>query len=145
MEHLFYLRMKPWSSIGVPQFPSYNVYRKALATIQPESNNHANLLKCLGSLTKLKSDLVTVEKQIQKLLDYVARQSKDFIENSLIQQWYSQLAKTALDLGVEISNLGKILSTNKDDLSKIRQYYYPVMKPAKHKYFIQVQVEANEQ
>lgn len=145
MEHLFYLRMKPWSSIGVPQFPSYNVYRKALATIQPESNNHANLLKCLGSLTKLKSDLVTVEKQIQKLLAYVARQSNDFIENSLIQQWYSQLAKTALDLGVEISNLGKILSTNKDDLSKIHQCYHHVMKPAKHKYFIQVQVEANEQ
>ncbi|KAI5949460.1 MAK10 [Candida theae] len=144
MEHLYYLRMKPWSSIGVPQFPSYNAYRKALASTKPETDNHTNLIKCLGSLTKIKSDLVTVEKQIQKLLGYVSRQNKDFIENSLIQQWYHQLSETASDLGVSISHLGKILSTNKDDLFKISQNYHPVVKPAKHKYFIQVQVEANQ-
>ncbi|KAG5419314.1 MAK10 [Candida metapsilosis] len=144
LEHLYYLRMKPWSSIGVPQFPSYNAYLKALAPTKPDADNHANLIKCLGSLTKIKSDLVTVEKGVKKSLEYVARQHNEFIKNSSIQQWYSQLAETATDLSVEISSLGKILSTNKEDLSKIRQTYHPVMKPAKHKYFIQVQLETNE-
>lgn len=144
MEHLYYLRMKPWSSIGVPQFPTYNIYRKALTTTQPEGDNRANLIKCLSSLAKFKSDLMTVEKQIQKQLDYVTRQQNDFIKNSLIQQWYTQLAETSRDLGVAISDVGKIVSTNKDDLSNIPKQYRILMVPAKHKYFILVELKANE-
>ncbi|KAI5909480.1 N-alpha-acetyltransferase 35 [Candida parapsilosis] len=144
MEHLYYLRMKPWSSIGVPQFPTYNIYRKALTTTQPEGDNRANLIKCLSSLAKFKSDLMTVEKQIQKQLDYVTRQQNDFIKNSLIQQWYTQLAETSRDLGVAISDVGKIVSTNKDDLSNIPKQYRISMVPAKHKYFILVELKANE-
>ncbi|KAI5969054.1 MAK10 [Candida margitis] len=144
MEHLYYLRMKPWSSIGVPQFPSYGEYQKALVATHPETDNRASLIKCLGTLTKIKSDLVIVEKQAQMSLDYAIRQSDSFIEGSLIQQWYTQLIETSLDLGVVISDLGKVLSANKENLSQIPQKYHPSMVPAKHKYFIQVKLEANE-
>ncbi|KAI5967019.1 MAK10 [Candida pseudojiufengensis] len=140
MENLYYLRMKPWSSIGIPQFPRYEDYSKALVVTKPIKDGHVNLIKSFEILTSIKNDLKTVDKLIQSSFNFIERKPNNFVKDSLIADWYEQLSDTSKDLDEKVSKIGKILSENKDDLTQIPNNYKSIIGKGKHKYFINIDI-----
>ena len=146
MEHLYYLRMKPWSSIGVPEFPSYAQYQHELIATRPDANNRVNLTQCLKLLTEIKLGLHEVEKGVKSILNYVSRNGEvDFIKQSKIKEWYERLAEAGNEMSLEVSSLGKIVSEHNDDLLEIPKQYRLVVERGKHAYFLSMKtVTKNE-
>ena len=57
--------MKPWSSIGVPMFPTFEQYQSVLTTnTAPGLNNKLTLMKCLELLASAKIILLLLKKNI---------------------------------------------------------------------------------
>ena len=141
MENLYYLRMKPWSSIGVPMFPTFEQYQSVLTTnTAPGLNNKLTLMKCLELLASAKNNLVVVEKEYHQLIDYIKRDTKNnFLQDSLIITWYEELISAIEQLNDNISQISKIISLNKDDLNLKNKYKINITQGC-HKYFPNISI-----
>ncbi|CAK9439212.1 uncharacterized protein LODBEIA_P34360 [Lodderomyces beijingensis] len=135
MEHLYHLRMKPWSSIGVPQLPTYYSYKQSLAASAPEPDMRFNLLKCLEILASIKSSLADFQSK------FIVWKSTDLNRHMLELEWWEEVARAGETLGTNASDLGKILSLNKDNLSNIARDYRVNIGKGHHAYFVNITVE----
>lgn len=141
MENLYHLRMKPWSSIGVPMFPTFEQYQSALTTNTiPGTNNKVTLMKCLELLASAKNNLVVVEKEYNQLIDYIKRDTKNnFLPDSSIITWYEELISSMGQINDNISQISKIISLNKNDLDLKNKYKISITKGC-HKYFPNISI-----
>ncbi|EMG50411.1 MAK10 N-alpha-acetyltransferase 35 [Candida maltosa Xu316] len=141
MENLYYLRMKPWSSIGIPTFPTFEQYESVLkSSTLPGQNNKLTLMKCLELLAKIKGELSGVETDYIKLVEYIKRDTRNnFLKDSLITQWYDELISTVGTLNENIANISKIISSNKDDLN-LKDKYKLSIATSHHMYFPNISI-----
>ncbi|RLV94136.1 N-alpha-acetyltransferase 35 NatC auxiliary subunit [Spathaspora sp. JA1] len=143
LEHLYYLRLKPWSSIGVPNFPTYENYQKIITGTLPESDNRSNLFRCLELLAGSKGDLSDCKREYEGILGYIYRDSKHFINDSKVSEWYRQILSSIDVLEQDIGFLSKLISQNKDDLSKINKEYKLKIDKGVHRYIPKLSVVPN--
>ncbi|RCK57349.1 N-alpha-acetyltransferase, 35 NatC auxiliary subunit [Candida viswanathii] len=136
MESLYYLRMKPWSSIGIPNFPTYEQYQAKLKSgTFPGQNNKLTLMKVLELLANIKNNLNGLEKEYNELIGYIRRDKRDnFLKDSLITTWYEELIATIAQLNENVSLVSKIISSNKNDLN-LRGKYTLQISNSHHMYF----------
>lgn len=136
MESLYYLRMKPWSSIGIPNFPTFQQYQAKLkSSTLPGQSNKLTLMKVLELLANIKNNLKGIEVEYKGLLGYIERDRHDnFLKDSLVTRWYEELLLTIEQLNENISQVSKIISSNKDDLNLKGKYTLNITK-SHHMYF----------
>ncbi|EGW31464.1 uncharacterized protein SPAPADRAFT_141348 [Spathaspora passalidarum NRRL Y-27907] len=134
LEHLYYLRLKPWSSIGVPNFPTYQNYQQIITATLPERDNRSTLFRCLELLASSKSGLATCRKEYEIILGYIKRDTRNFVSNSKVNEWYHEFISSIDVLEENIGLLSKLISQNKDDLSKINKEYKIKVDKGVHRY-----------
>lgn len=141
MESLYYLRMKPWSSIGIPNFPTFQQYQTKLkSSTFPGETNKLTLMKVLELLANIKNNLKAIESDYNWILGYINRDTRDnFLKDSLITTWYNELISTIDQLNENISIISKIISSNKDDLNLKDKYKLHITK-SHHIYFPNITV-----
>lgn len=137
-EHLFALRLKPWSLIGVPQLPQFAHYKQSLnvASLQP---NPATSVK---PLLQLCLDKLASAKQLHKNLVAVIRDdpslASQFLPSSAqyATQWYENLIKTSIVYSLEVASLQKRLEAGALDTAKFKM----IVEPGSHPYFPRIRV-----
>lgn len=134
MESLYYLRLKPWSSIGVPNFPTYQQFSPLAQATKPESTNRANLFKCLELLALVKNSLAESKNGFGEVVRYIKRNPKSFIDQSKIEEWYQGYLNAIDEFENTIATVSKLISGNKEDLTSIKQNYKVDIEKGCHRY-----------
>lgn len=138
-EFLFKQRLKPWSSIGVPQLPEFQHFKSSLhfASIRSQTLNSKPLLK--GILDKLLKSKETFQQILKDITHNELIQSQFFQnDNQAMISWYNDLIKTGINLSIEIKNLIKSI----DDKIPLHDYRIDIS-DGYHRYFPKVCLTKN--
>lgn len=145
---LFNLRMKPWSSVGVPTLPTYEQYLNSISTEFLNKYNSESLkLNQIKDILKVIVNKVNQAKeiynQILKLIEsnpliksQIISESNSKLNQVNITKWYQSLAKTCVFQSIQLTNLIKTLQEPNFNANDYRIH----IQPGYHKYFPQISV-----
>ncbi|CUM67718.1 uncharacterized protein PRCAT00005423001 [Priceomyces carsonii] len=105
-ELLFELRMKPWSSIGVPVLPNFAQYKQSVSLgLLDEQEKRIGLRKLLHvAIGKFNQSKLTYA----NILQFINENDDQFMGAAIVE-WYSNLSKTCVMYSLEATSLIKIL------------------------------------
>lgn len=131
-ETLFNLRLKPWSSIGVPDVPSFSQYKQSLSLtyLKKGATSYEPILKMI------EAKLASAREAFQTLVKEITSGSleQEFLEDkSNVLNWYNGLAKTCIAYAIEIKNVRKIVQGG--DFSNVAKDYKLHTDKGYHSYY----------
>ncbi|KAK6455142.1 glucose-repressible protein [Scheffersomyces xylosifermentans] len=146
MENIYKVRMKPFSSIGVPSVPTYEQYEASFGHLGLDTSP-SKYLQTKGLIGIVQERLQASKTQFKQLINDIKENeniNSQFIlnEHATIIKWYDDIVKSLISYSLEFANLSKILEEHKDDLSQINTQHYKVkITKGYHKYFPRISIE----
>lgn len=141
-ESLYYIRMKPWSSVGVPALPSYEQYMSSILTSFINNTTPQQKIKNINQIISLITSKLNQAKQIYIQLLKLMKEDekmKQQIEISTsqpqnIEKWFETLVETCIWNTVDLIGLNKIVIDDKFAHDRYRVN----IEPGYHRYFPKV-------
>lgn len=136
-ENYFNLRLKPWLSIGVPQLPTFEQYKRSLNCPHVPNVDYANEA-ISATIVKFNSSK-KLFKELQKTLMEDAEVKLNFLESSAgyAQRLCEELIKTLIVYALNLTEL-----KSKLDLGSKSAGYRMKINPGDHKFFPYIKVES---
>lgn len=132
-ESLYYIRMKPWSSVGVPALPTYEQYVNSILTHFISKATHEQKVTNIEQIISLMSNKLNQAKQIYMgLLKVISYDTE-----SNVAKWFESLVETCIWNSVDLIGLKKII-VNKDF---VLDNYRVNIEPGYHRYFPKVLIQ----
>lgn len=106
-EHLYKLRLKPWSLIGVPDLPSYAQYKQSLdmAYLQRGKQSYEPLLALIEEqLGSARNELQNLAKSIE-----LGPLAAEFVAGTSAPAWFRDMAKTCIAYTLEVKQMRKLV------------------------------------
>lgn len=148
-ESLYYLRMKPWSSVGVPTLPTYEQYKNSILTSFLDGKSSSERLTKIKGILQIIINKISQAKEIYSKLiksievDEILKSQIIIADDSInsiddegesVILWYKSLVKTCVWYNLNINNLIKLISNEEFD----SQNYRVELENGYHRYFPKV-------
>ncbi|KAK6200347.1 glucose-repressible protein [Scheffersomyces amazonensis] len=136
-ELIFKSRLKPWSSIGIPNLPTFQQYNNSLKFDNSEPE------KSISILNHIKTKIDSSIQQYKNLIDNLKSSegiSEFWVDTTQVIKWYEDILKTSIGYSLEISQFTNIVKESKtNDLSTL---YKVNISKGYHKQFPKITVKA---
>ncbi|ODV78484.1 glucose-repressible protein [Suhomyces tanzawaensis NRRL Y-17324] len=138
-ENLYNLRLKPWSSIGVPSLPTFKQYQNSLdVKYLSQKLNYTPLLRIIEE--KLQSSKVAHQQLLKDIEENDTIKGQFANTTDSMTKWYNDLIKVSIGHSVEVKKLAKLIEST--ELSEITPEKYSLeVSQGYHKYFPKIIVE----
>lgn len=139
-ESLFNLRLKPWSSIGVPRLPTFQHYRQSLDLPFLQNPSTSERTKKTTTLLSVVQQKFSASKSIhQKILQQLQENpavKNQFLPSTVdhVETSYKQLIKSSISYSLQVDNLLKLLKDGRyEEINS--QNYKLTIDVGYHRYF----------
>lgn len=109
---LFGLRMKPWSSIGVPALPTFEQYETSMLTSFLDDTKFATReakYAKIAAILKVISAKFAESRKMHDAAALFAKNSGNFVESSSGPEWLQKLSKTCVLYAIGANSLVKLV------------------------------------
>ncbi|KAK6462260.1 glucose-repressible protein [Scheffersomyces coipomensis] len=136
-ELIFKLRLKPWSSIGVPNLPSFAEYKNSLKF---DNSNFDNTKQILTQVKLKLNNTLGLYKQLIHEIENNESFNEFWVNNEQILLWYHQLSSTVKSYSQELDQFVAILNDNKSNLNSLSTSYKVQISTGHHRHFPTIKV-----
>lgn len=114
-EKIFSLRMKPWSSIGVPETPTFTHYKSTFDSVNlKDVSKSVRNTRTKGIVVVILEKLASTKQIYHNLIQWLKSEETGAINEGAIE-WYESLMKTSVQYSLLMNNLLKQLDENFDE------------------------------
>lgn len=122
-EHIYNLRFKPWSAVGVPEIPTYAHYLCTLPKGCSDRSNENRRPMAVALINEAISTLATCKDKLQGLVHSFERDNRPLVTPGTID-WFQSLSKTCISHTIEFNSLIKQIDGG-IDTSKLKLEFGP--------------------
>ncbi|CCE72843.1 Piso0_000442 [Millerozyma farinosa CBS 7064] len=122
-EHIYNLRFKPWSAVGVPEIPTYSHYLRTLPKGCSDGSNENSKSMAVAFINEAISTLAACKDRLQGLVHSFERELRPLVTPGTID-WFQSLSKTCISHTIEFNSLIKQINGG-IDTSKLKLEFGP--------------------
>lgn len=131
---LFGLRMKPWSSIGVPALPTFEQFETSMLSKFLDDENFATKEEKyakVAAILKVISGKLAESRKMHDAVAVFAKNSGNFVGSTSAPEWHQKLSKTCVLYAIVTNSLAKLVQQPGFD----GKAYVLKVDPGYHMYF----------